>query len=120
MGNRPLSPEEYRLARWLLEHASGDAGSYLAQLQEAEVAPYRCACGCASLSFQIKGFPEAPPGVNVLSQYFFGAIDELCGIFIYQNAGRLSGIEVFGYGVDNPRYLPTPEMLRATSSECAR
>lgn len=112
MGNRPLTPEEYRLARWLLEHGSGDAAAFLAQLEKAEITPCRCKCGCASISFQIKGLPEAPPGVNVLSEYFFGSTEELYGIFIFENDGILSGIEVFGYGVDNPTYLPTPEMLR--------
>jgi hypothetical protein len=120
MGNRPLSPEEHRLARWLLEHGTSDAASFLSQLENAEITPDRCKCGCASIGFQIKGLPIAPPGVNVLSEYFFGSMDELCGIFIFENEGVLSGIEVFGYGVDNPTYLPTPEMLRATSSDPAK
>ena len=119
MSNRPLTPEEYRLARWLLEHGSGDTARFLAQLEKAEITPFRCKCGCASINFQIKGLPEAPPGVNILSEYFFGSSEELYGIFIFENDGILSGIEVFGYGVDNPTNLPTPEMLRATSSDRA-
>jgi len=92
----------------------------LSQLEKAEITPDRCECGCASINFQIKGLPKAPPGVNILSEYFFGSIDTLCGIFIFENEGTLSGIEVFGFGVDNPKYLPTPEMLRPISSDLAK
>lgn len=70
--NRPLTPSERRLAQWMLEHGSTEAATFLSQLESAEVTPWRCPCGCASFNFQVKGMPEAPPGVHILGDFLFG------------------------------------------------
>jgi hypothetical protein len=113
--NRPLTALERNLARWLLEHGTSDAEAFLAQLDAAEVTPWRCKCGCASINFQIKGRPLAPPGVHILSDYLFGVDDDLSGIFIFESGGVLSGLEVYGLGGDAPKFLPAPEVLRPFS-----
>lgn len=53
--NRPLSASEMSLARWLLEHGEPKAWEFLEQLAAAQVTPWRCPCGCGSISFHIKG-----------------------------------------------------------------
>ena len=108
--NRPLSESELLLARWMLERGTPEAAGFLAQLEQAEVTPWRCECGCASINLQIKGQPEAPPGVHVLADFVVN--DDSAGIFIFSSAGILSGIEVYGLGRDAPAVLPSPQELR--------
>jgi hypothetical protein len=111
MSNRPLTEAERTLARWMLEHGSTEARSFLGQLDLAEVTPWRCPCGCASINFHIKGREPAPPGVHVLGEFIFGVDVEQSGIFIFASKGTLSGIEVYGLGGDAPKRLPQPDEL---------
>ena len=108
--NRSLSENELALARWMLEHGTPEAAGFLPQLEQAEVTPWRCQCGCGSINFQIKGCPEPPPGVHVLGDFVLA--DESAGIFIYSSAGLLSGIEVYALAADPPAVLPFPQELR--------
>jgi hypothetical protein len=110
--NRRLTDEERQLARWMLEHGTPEARQYLHQLQLAEVTPWRCPCGCASISFQIKGHPKAPLGVHVLADFLVGEGESQRGAFIFSSQGLLSGLEVYGFAADAPRHLPRPEELR--------
>lgn len=113
-GNRQLTDHERRLVRWMLEHGSQEAAQFLSQLDEAEVAPWKCDCGCASASinFQIRGRPEAAPGVHPIADFVFGEGDTLSGIFVYEKDGILSGLEVYGLAGEAPKSLPQPEELR--------
>ena len=107
--DRPLTELELRLSRWMLEHGSVDAHAYLSQLDLAEVTPWRCPCGCASINFKIAGHPVAPPGVHILADFVFG--DPQSGIFLYESNGILSGLEVYGLAGDAPNWLPEPQLL---------
>ena len=111
-GNRELTDHERRLARWMLEHGSREALAFLPQLELAEVTAWRCPCGCASINFQIRGQPIAPPGVHPIADFIFGEEDTLSGIFVYEKDGILSGLEVYGLAGDAPKSLPEPEALR--------
>ncbi len=62
----------------------------------------------------------APPGVHVIADFVFGSESDLCGIFVFENEGILSGIEVFGYAVDAPKTLPAIETLRPISFQDGR
>ncbi len=114
--NRPLTPAEQRLARWMLEHGTPEARVFLSQLELAEVTPWKCPCGCASINFQIQGQPEAPPGVHILGDFLFGEGDRVSGAFIYESGGLLSGLEVYGLAGDAPTVLPAVEDLRPFES----
>ncbi|WP_425618420.1 hypothetical protein NA78x_002125 [Anatilimnocola sp. NA78] len=111
-GNRQLTDHERRLAVWMLEHGSPEATAFLTQLAEAEVTPRKCPCGCASIHFQVHGWPEAPPGVHPIADFVFGEGDTLSGIFVFESNGILSGLEVYGLAGDAPTSLPEPEALR--------
>ncbi len=111
-GNRQLTDHERRLVRWMLEHGGPEAVAFLPQLDEAEVTPWKCECGCASIHFQLRGRPEAPPGVHPVADFVFGEGVTLSGIFVYEKDGILSGLEVYGLAGDAPRSLPRPEELR--------
>ncbi|MGD9854288.1 MAG: hypothetical protein AB7U20_04980 [Planctomycetaceae bacterium] len=110
--NRELTDHERRLVRWMLEHGGPEAMAFLPQLELAEVTPWRCPCGCASINFRIRGKTAPPPGVHPIADFVFGEKDALCGIFVYEKDGILSGLEVCGYAVDAPKALPEPEALR--------
>lgn len=114
---RPLTNEESRLARWMLEHGSREASDYIVQLDRAKATTRRCPCGCASFDFEVEGKPAAPPGVHVLGDFVFGDRTNLAGIFIYSSAGILSGVEVYGLASDAPAELPEPESLRPLEFE---
>lgn len=109
---RPLTNEERRLARWILEHGSREASDFIVQLDHSEASKRRCPCGCASFDFLVEGKPAATPGVRVLGDFVFGDKTNLAGIFIYSSAGILSGVEVYGLASDAPATLPEPESLR--------
>lgn len=110
--NRELTAHELRLVRWMLENGGPDATSFLPQLELAEVTPWRCPCGCASINFQIRGLAEARLGVHPIADFVFGQEVSLSGIFVYENDGILSGLEVYGIGGDAPARLPESEELR--------
>ena len=119
MGNRALTQSERSLARWMLENGSAEAAAFLSQLDNAEVTPWRCPCGCASLKFKIKGMSDAPPRVHILGEFVFGKDETFSGIFIFSSAGILSGIEVYGLAGDAPPQLPDPKELRPFGSNPA-
>jgi hypothetical protein len=68
--------------------------------------------GCASSNLQIKGHPQAPPGVHILGDFLMGEGDCLSGAFIFESGGLLSGLEVYGLVGDAPTTLPRIEDLR--------
>jgi hypothetical protein len=108
---RPLSTKEQRLARWMLENGNPDAAQFFSQLADAEVTPWRCPCGCASINFKIKGKPPAPPGSYVIGDFLIVKGNEVSGIFIFESGGILGGIDVHGLSGDAPTGLPEPEEL---------
>ena len=110
--NRSLTDAERRLVRWMLEHGAPEAAAFLPQLELAEVTPWRCPCGCASITFRIRGMPEAPPGVHPIADFYFGGEESLSGIFVYEKDGVLGGLEVYGLTGDAPTSLPEPDALR--------
>jgi hypothetical protein len=110
--NRQLTDHEKRLVRWMLQHGSSEAITFLTQLDLAEVGPWKCPCGCASINFRIRGQPVPPPGVHPIADFVFGEEDALSGIFVYEKDGILSGLEVYGLIGDAPKSLPEPEVLR--------
>ncbi len=118
-GNRQLTDHERRLVRWMLEHGSPEAAAFLPQLEQAEVIPWKCKCGCASINFQIRGHAEAPPGVHVIADFLFGEGDTLSGIFVFEMDGILSGLEVYGLADDAPKSLPQHEALRSLDDSAA-
>jgi hypothetical protein len=110
--NRELTDHEKRLVRWMLQHGGPEVAAFLPQLEHAEVTPWHCPCGCASINFRIRGKPAPPPGVHPIAEFVFGEENRLYGIFVFENDGILSGLEVYGLAGEAPRFLPEPEVLR--------
>ena len=68
---RPLTAAEADLIRWMLEHGAPEARAFLPQLQKAQVTPWRCSCGCASIHFSVDGLPEPSGGVHPIADFLF-------------------------------------------------
>jgi hypothetical protein len=110
--NRPLSPEEEALARWMLTHGRPAAHAFLPQLARARVVS-RCPCGCASVDFAVEGEPAPSGGLRVLGDFAYGDAAHLNGAFIFERGDVLAGIEVYSLaGEDAPPELPEPATLR--------
>ena len=94
--DRPLSPEETDLVRWLLEHGNPQAREFLPQLAEARVVS-RCGCGCASVDFAVGVVAPAPgSGLGILADFYYRTAEgHLCGVFVFENCERLAGLEVW-------------------------
>lgn len=114
--NRPLTKSEVELVSWLLQHGNMEAASFLPQLAEASVTPWRCLCGCASINFAIHDRPEPHGGMNILADFLFGSTQDLSGIFVFEQSGQLSGLEVYGLAGEAPKYLPAIDSLRPFES----
>ena len=110
--SRELTAAEKHLVQWMIEHGSPEAREYLPQLARARVTPWRCKCGCASINFSIDGQPEPSGGMHLIADFLLGSGDDLSGIFVFEQGGVLSGLEVYGLAGDAPKSLPAPEALR--------
>jgi hypothetical protein len=113
--NRQLTSAEEQLIRWMLEHGNSEAQAFLPQLDNAEVTPYRCPCGCASVNLSIDGATEPSGTFRILADFIFGTDDDLSGIFAFEKGGVLAGLEVYGLASDAPKSLPPIESLRLFS-----
>jgi hypothetical protein len=112
MLNRRLTPAEDQLVRCMLANGSLEARTFLPQLDNARVTPYRCPCGCASINLSIDGFPEPSGGLHILADFVFGTDNDLSGIFVFERDSVLAGLEVYGLAGDAPKTLPSPGSLR--------
>ena len=108
---RPLFPVEQELATWMLTHGNPEAQAFLPHVHRAVVVG-GCPCGCASIDFEVTDLPAPSGGLRVLGDYVFGEDMNLAGAFIFERAGVLAGIEVYGLAGEAPRTLPRPEELR--------
>jgi hypothetical protein len=117
--DRPLTAQEQRLARWMLEHGEPGAREFLPQLDRARVVS-RCPCGCATLDLQVDGFVRPRGGVmRVLGDFVFDDGDQVSGAFIYEIQGGLAGLEVYGLSGDAPKVLPASGVLRPMDGDSA-
>ena len=109
---RDLTRAERHLTRWMLEHGEPDALPFLAQLERARVTSWRCPCGCASINFAVEGQPAPAGGLHLLGDFVFGGEADLSGIFVFEQGGVLSGVEVYAMASEAPQLLPAPDILR--------
>ena len=113
--NRQLASAEEQLVRQMLEQGNSEARAFLPQLEKAQVTPFRCPCGCASINFSIDGLPEPSGGLYVLADFAFGVGDDVSGIFVFEKSGVLAGLEVYGVAGNAPKTLPSFGSLRPWS-----
>lgn len=115
--NRQLSSTEMELIRWMLQHGNPEAPTFIAQLERAQVTPYRCPCGCASINLSVDDAPEPTGKFQILADFLFGTEQDLSGVFVFEKGGVLAGLEVYGLAGDAPKALPIIKSLRPFSNE---
>jgi len=115
---RPLTERERAVTRWIIEHGGApneEREKFLAQLEAATVVR-RCACGCASVDFAIRG-EEAPTkvGLEIIGDFLCG--DEksgINGVFVFARSGVLAGVEIYQLSDEKIHdELPVTGSLRA-------
>ena len=110
--DRNLTPSEFAVVRWLLEHGDSDNSIYVEQLKQARVAQL-CGCGCASIDFSIGGKRPQHFAMRVLSDYAWrNEQGHLFGAFVFEQDGQLAGLDLWSIdGQSTPDTLPTVESL---------
>ncbi len=114
--DRPLTPQEASLVRWLIEHGGvARATEYLPQLADTRVVS-RCGCGCASVDFAVAG-SSAPAGapLGILADFQYQTAEgHPCGVFVFERSGMLAGLEVYSEdGLSTASTLPEIQQLIA-------
>jgi hypothetical protein len=112
--DRPLTPEEESLVRWLLEYGTPEAPGFLPQLRQARVVS-RCPCGCASIDFAVGGRrPPPAAGMQILADHLWqDAGGHRFGVFVFAKDGVLAGLEVWSVdGLAVASALPGVEVLQ--------
>ena len=106
---RPLTPEEDDLLRWILEHGSDEAKSFLPQVERIR-AVRGCTCGCPTIHLEagesaLLGSSQADRIIcDLLGRTAKG---ELVGLLLFQIAGKLDSLEI--YSLDGDLKNNTPE-----------
>jgi hypothetical protein len=84
--DRPLTEQEYAIAKWLLLHSTPPATDFLPQLDVARVSGH-CGCGCPTSDLKV---PEDTPKAEVRDNPIGDAIGEvngkMVGIMLLQRA----------------------------------
>jgi len=95
-GNRKLTPDEFSLVLWLLEHGTETAKPLLKQLDNARVCNC-CPCGCASIDFMVAGLvPDRAAPISVVSDYEWkDHKGNMLGAFIFAKNTILAGLEIW-------------------------
>lgn len=106
--DRPLTPSESTLVRWLLENGGQAARAYLPAFNSLRVVS-RCGCGCASI-----GFAKMPgAGLETFSNFHWeDPLGRLFGVFLFAKAGSLAGLEVYSKDGRVPAPLPSVASLQ--------
>jgi len=110
---RPLTQEEEKFLRWILEHATDEAKSYLPQIEGMQ-AKHSCSCGCPSIFLVVK--EDAPVGVPAKDRIvadLSGQSPEgvTVGILLFQDDGKLTELELYPYDDAGEFGLATIESL---------
>jgi hypothetical protein len=110
---RLLTQEEEKLLRWTLEHGSDEAKSYLPQI-EGMRARSSCSCGCPSIALVVSD--DAPVAIAAIERIVADLSGHTAdgisvGVLLFQDAGKLSELEVYPYDNEGEFGLPTIESL---------
>lgn len=109
---RALSLDEHRLVERMLQGAELGSSDFASQLRRARVGSV-CPCGCASVGFTIEGAQPRHGPIRLMAEYLYGPPESPLGVFLYERAGVLAGLEVWNpQGGAAPRNLPVNDELR--------
>ncbi len=114
---RPLDPNEQVLLDGLLSLDFDGVAALRAQARDVRVAP-GCTCGCGSLDLFVaatSSLSTAPSPIPAEAAVLDDAGEEIGGLLLFLDAGRLSYMEVYSYF--DPLPLPLVEHVRWTAGK---
>ncbi len=91
---RPLTPQERDLVRWLVEHSHLDMSHLLPQIDRLSVFE-KCSCGCPTVYFALDGVPVARKGEQLISDWLAEVEGNGVGVMLFQSDNRISSLEVY-------------------------
>ena len=111
--DRPLTEQEFAIAKWLLLHSTPPATDFLPQLDVARVSGH-CTCGCPTADLKV---PEDTPKAEVRDNPIGDAIGEvdgkMVGVMLLQRGGYLKCLEIYDLSdIEHPYGLPDVSSLR--------
>ena len=111
--DRPLSEQEYAIAKWLMLHSTPPAIDFLPQLDVARVSGH-CSCGCPTADLSL---PEGTPIAKLRDNSVGDAIGEvngkMVGVMLLQRGGLLRCLEIYDLSdIEHPYGLPELNSLR--------
>lgn len=92
--NRPLTPHERDLVRWLLDHGNPGSHSLVAQIDRLTVVG-KCTCGCPTVDFAVDGEPVARKGETLISDHLAEVDGKSVGVMLFETGGKISSLEVY-------------------------
>jgi hypothetical protein len=116
---RPLSPDEHELLRWILEHGSEAAKTFLPQAEGVR-AVRSCICGCPSIRLVVRdGVPLGVSQSGRVISDLWGRTEkgELVGVLLFQDDGIICELEAYSMDGEvqddgNEYEFPTIQSLR--------
>ena len=108
--NRPVNDAERELVLWLLRNGVLGAESLIKQVEGLRVES-KCSCGCPTVHFEVSG--SADPFVPRILANFHGKTEngEDVGVILWTDEGRISSLEVYGFGDEEISQLPLIDTL---------
>ena len=108
--DRPINEDERDLLLWLLRNGLPGAETLAKQVEALRVKS-KCPCGCPTVEFELSG--AAAPLVPQILANFHGKIanGEDVGVILWADQGRISSLEIYGFGDEEVSDLPLIETL---------
>jgi len=108
---RPATPNEAAVVRWLLDHAPvGGVTAYLAKPTEELRVVGECNCGCASLFFTT----GIHPGYRMIADAWMAYPDgHKANLILWGQEGEIIWLEVDDYSADGSHRVPSVANLQA-------
>ena len=109
--NRPASPQETSLGRWLVDHGEPESAYLSDQIDGLEVVS-KCSCGCPTVYFGFNRSPASRKGERLVSDWLARMDGELFGVMLFEVDQQISSLEVYSCSGKVAGFnLPTSEML---------
>ena len=111
--DRPLSEQEYAIAKWLLLHSNPPAIDFLPQLDVARVSGH-CSCGCPTADLKLpQGTSRAGARANSIGDAIGEVNGMMVGVMLLQRGGYLTCLEIYDLSeIAHPYGLPNFNSLR--------
>jgi hypothetical protein len=109
--DRPISEQEAAIVEWVLAHGTleGPLDHLREGIRRLRVVA-RCTCGCASVDFAVSG--QSARARRVAEAMGQDSSGRMSGVIVWEQGGRVSGLEIYDCEPGSSAELPAVESLR--------